>query len=138
MHFAISRSPAQWKQQLGAQRYAILREAGTERAFHQPAAMTEHRKGVFVCAGCALPLFSSLEGKYDSGTGWPSFTKPLEKENVKPERSGLLLGGFLGSRGPLGARARLAPRPRLQRRAGPPGHLRYCMNGLGAAVFGPA
>ena len=53
------------------QRYAVLREAATERPFTSPL-LKEHRKGTFVCAGCALPLFSSAT-KFESGTGWPSF-----------------------------------------------------------------
>jgi peptide-methionine (R)-S-oxide reductase len=73
--FEFRLSDAQWRQRLGAQRYHILREAGTERAFTSPL-LNEHRKGVFNCAGCDLPLFSSTT-KFDSGTGWPSFWKPL-------------------------------------------------------------
>ena len=73
--FAVRHDPAEWKRRLGPQRYHILREAGTERAFTSPL-LTEKRKGVYGCAGCALPLFSSA-AKYDSGTGWPSFRKEL-------------------------------------------------------------
>src|SRR5215218_2741276 len=75
MHFAVSHTPADWQHRLGPQRFHILREAGTERAFTSPL-LEEHRKGTFTCAGCALPLFSSA-AKYDSGTGWPSFTSAL-------------------------------------------------------------
>src|SRR3954462_10605689 len=75
VHFAVTHTPDQWRHILGAQRYHILREAGTERAFTSPL-NDEHRKGTFVCAACALPLFSSTT-KYDSGTGWPSFWRPL-------------------------------------------------------------
>jgi peptide-methionine (R)-S-oxide reductase len=73
--FEIRRSDAEWKRRLGSQRFAILRQAGTERAFTSPL-LKEHRKGTFACAGCGLPLFSSA-AKYDSGTGWPSFWKAL-------------------------------------------------------------
>src|SRR5918997_577938 len=73
--FAVSRAPAEWKRILGPQRYRILREAATERPFSSPL-NKEHRKGTFVCAGCANPLFSSAT-KFDSGTGWPSFWRPL-------------------------------------------------------------
>ena len=70
------------------------------------------------------PLFSSLD-KYDSGTGWPSFTKPLEKDNVKPN-SGLLLGGFLGIEvRSVHADSHLG---HVFSDGPPPGHLRYCMN----------
>ena len=85
-HFEVTRSPAQWRQALGAERYAVLREAATERAFSSPL-LNEHRKGIFVCAGCALPLFSSAT-KFESGTGWPSFWKPLAHAVVtKPDHS---------------------------------------------------
>jgi len=73
--FEIRRADADWKRRLGPQRYNILRRAGTEPAFTSPL-LKEHRKGVFACAGCGLPLFSSA-AKYDSGTGWPSFWKAL-------------------------------------------------------------
>src|SRR6185369_7751695 len=73
--FAVSHTAAQWRQMLGAQRYAVLREAATERAYSS-ALLNEHRRGTFVCAGCGLPLFSSAT-KFESGTGWPSFWKPL-------------------------------------------------------------
>ncbi|HXG81513.1 MAG TPA: peptide-methionine (R)-S-oxide reductase MsrB [Sphingomicrobium sp.] len=73
--FEIQRSPAEWRRRLGAARYHILREAGTERPFSSPL-LNEKRKGIFACAGCGLPLFSSA-AKYDSRTGWPSFFKAL-------------------------------------------------------------
>ena len=74
-NFEVRHSPADWQRRLGPARFHILREAGTERAFTSPL-LSEHRKGVFACAGCALPLFSSAT-KFDSGTGWPSFWKAL-------------------------------------------------------------
>ena len=73
--FEVRRSDADWRKRLGAQRYAILRGHGTERAFTS-SLLKEHRKGVFACAGCGLLLFSS-KTKYDSGTGWPSFYAAL-------------------------------------------------------------
>lgn len=73
--FEVRHSPAEWRRRLGAARYHILREGGTERAFTSPL-LNEKRRGVFACAGCGLPLFSSV-AKYDSGTGWPSFWKAL-------------------------------------------------------------
>lgn len=130
VHFAVNRTPAQWKQQLGAQRYAILREAVTEPPFTS-ALLKEHRKGMFVCAGCALPLFSSAT-KFESGTGWPSFWKPLPgavgeraDHSLPMERTEILCsrcGGHLGhvfNDGPK------------------PTGLRYCINGL-ALRFRPA
>ena len=62
---------AQWKARLSPLAYAVLRQEGTERPFTSPL-NDEHRKGVFACAGCDLPLFKS-EWKFNSGTGWPSF-----------------------------------------------------------------
>jgi peptide-methionine (R)-S-oxide reductase len=122
-HFAITHSPAQWKQMLGAQRYSILREAGTERPGSSPL-LNEHRKGVFACAGCSLPLFSSAT-KFESGTGWPSFWKPLAHAVVtRGDRSALMArtevlcmrcGGHLGHVFDDGPK---------------PTGLRYCMNGL--------
>ncbi len=130
MAFRVSHTPAEWRRILGPQRYEILREAGTERPFSSPL-NNEHRKGVFTCAGCDLPLFSSAT-KFDSGTGWPSFWKPLPNAVVdKPDRSLLMertevlcarCGGHLGHVFDDGPR---------------PTGLRYCMNGL-ALNFRPA
>ena len=64
-------SKEEWKNRLSPESYYILREEGTERAFSSQL-NNEKRKGIFHCAGCDLPLFSS-DTKYDSGTGWPSF-----------------------------------------------------------------
>ena len=64
-------SKEEWKSRLSPESYYILREEGTERAFTSQL-NNEKRKGIFHCAGCDLPLFSS-DKKYDSGTGWPSF-----------------------------------------------------------------
>ena len=74
-HFEVRYSAMDWQRRLGPARYRILREAGTERAFTSPL-LNEKRKGIFACAGCDLPLFSS-SAKYDSGTGWPSFWRAL-------------------------------------------------------------
>jgi peptide-methionine (R)-S-oxide reductase len=67
----IQKSKAEWKKILSDSQYYVLRDEGTERSFTSPL-NDEKRPGVFVCAGCTLPLFTS-EMKYDSGTGWPSF-----------------------------------------------------------------
>jgi peptide-methionine (R)-S-oxide reductase len=130
VRFEVTHSPAEWKQLLGPERYHVLREAGTERPFTSPL-NEEHRRGTFSCAGCALPLFSSTT-KFESGTGWPSFYRPLP--NAVSERSdhSLLMnrtevlcrrcGGHLGHVFPDGPK---------------PTGLRYCMNGL-ALRFRPA
>ena len=68
-------SDAQWRERLSPAAYKVLRREGTERPFSSPL-NAEKRSGIFVCAGCRLPLFSS-KAKYDSGTGWPSFWQPL-------------------------------------------------------------
>lgn len=67
----VQRSEAEWKRSLTDIQFHVLREEGTERAFTSPL-NDEKRPGVYVCAGCTLPLFTSRM-KYDSGTGWPSF-----------------------------------------------------------------
>jgi len=64
-------SDAEWKQRLSPAAYQVLRHEATERPGSSPL-LKEHRKGVFACAGCGLPLFKS-SWKYESGTGWPSF-----------------------------------------------------------------
>ena len=67
----LRKTDAEWKQMLDSAQFSVLRQEGTERPFSSPL-NDEKRKGVFVCAGCSLPLFSSAM-KFDSGTGWPSF-----------------------------------------------------------------
>ena len=69
-------SKDEWKTRLSPESYYILREEGTERAFSSQL-NNEKRKGIFHCAGCDLPLFSS-DKKYDSGTGWPSFCDSIQ------------------------------------------------------------
>ncbi len=73
--FAVTMSEAEWRKKLSPAAYAVLREQATERAYTSPLDK-EKRSGTFLCAGCDLPLFSSLT-KFDSGTGWPSFFRPL-------------------------------------------------------------
>jgi peptide-methionine (R)-S-oxide reductase len=130
IRFAVNHTPAEWQRILGPERYHILRQAGTEHPFTSPL-LNEHRKGTFVCAACALPLFNSTT-KFDSGTGWPSFWKVLPNAVVtEADRSfGMVrtevlchrCGGHLGHVFPDGPK---------------PTGLRYCMNGL-ALRFRPA
>jgi peptide-methionine (R)-S-oxide reductase len=77
----MRKSEAEWRQSLGDERYRILREAGTERPFTGEL-LNVKDKGQFRCAGCGAPLFDSGT-KYDSGSGWPSFTAPVEGEAVE-------------------------------------------------------
>ncbi|MXO91539.1 peptide-methionine (R)-S-oxide reductase MsrB [Altererythrobacter aquaemixtae] len=74
-NYRVKLSDAQWRKKLTRAEYRILREAGTERPFSSPLDK-EKRKGTFICAGCNNRLYSSST-KFDSGTGWPSFWKPL-------------------------------------------------------------
>lgn len=122
-HFEVSHSPADWRRILGQERYAVLREGATERPFSSPL-LKEHRRGTFRCAGCSLPLFSS-DAKFETGTGWPSFWKPLPHAVVtRPDHSLMMertevlcarCGGHLGHVFDDGPK---------------PTGLRYCMNGL--------
>ena len=74
--FEVNHTDAEWRSLLTAEQYAILREEGTERPYSSTL-NDEHRAGLFACAGCALPLFSSST-KFNSHTGWPSFWQPLD------------------------------------------------------------
>ncbi|MFI5333880.1 MAG: peptide-methionine (R)-S-oxide reductase MsrB [Chlamydiales bacterium] len=73
-------SEEEWKTRLTPEQFKILRTSGTERPFTNEYA-SHKAKGIYLCAGCTLPLFSS-NAKFDSGTGWPSFTQPICSENL--------------------------------------------------------
>ncbi|MGB7405334.1 MAG: peptide-methionine (R)-S-oxide reductase MsrB [Pacificimonas sp.] len=85
--YPVSYTDAEWKQRLTEMEYYVLREEGTERPGSSPL-NDEKRRGVFTCAGCGNPVYSSLT-KYESGTGWPSFWRPISPDAVgtKPDRS---------------------------------------------------
>jgi peptide-methionine (R)-S-oxide reductase len=128
--FEVMKTPAEWQRILGPQRYAVLREAHTERAGSSPLDR-EHRRGTFLCAGCDLPVYASA-AKFDSGTGWPSFTAPLANAvRTRSDRS------FFGP----------VTEVHCRRCGGHLGHVfddgpkpagkRFCMNGL-ALKFRPA
>jgi len=129
-NFEVRYTDAEWRKRLTPQQYAVLRRAETERPGSSPL-NKEHRKGVFVCAGCGLPLYSSA-AKFESGTGWPSFFRPLPNAVATREDNVLFFkrtevhcrrcGGHLGHVFDDGPR---------------PTGLRYCMNGA-ALRFIPA
>lgn len=77
----ITKSDAEWRETLDPVQYHVLREAGTERAFAGKLT-DEKREGEFLCAGCGTTLFVS-DTKFDSGSGWPSFTAPASSEVVE-------------------------------------------------------
>jgi peptide-methionine (R)-S-oxide reductase len=128
--FPVTHSDAEWHKPLTAEQYAVLRQAATERPFTS-SLLTEHRTGIFACAGCARGLFSS-ETKFDSGTGWPSFWAPLNDDAVgtTPDTSfGMTRTAVhcAGCGGHLGHVFNDGP---------PVTGLRYCMNGV-AMTFKP-
>ena len=82
----IDKSEEEWRKQLTPEQYRVMREKGTERPFTGDYYKTLD-KGMYVCAGCGNPLFSS-NTKFESGTGWPSFYQPLTSESVRTEEDG--------------------------------------------------
>lgn len=118
----IVKTDAQWREILTPEQYRVLREKGTEPAF-TGRFHDHHEPGVYVCAGCATPLFGS-DAKFDSGTGWPSFFRPVDERNVtlhedrswfmvRTEVACAVCGGHLGHVFPDGPK---------------PTGLRYCIN----------
>lgn len=120
----VVKTDAEWRAQLTPEQYRVTREKGTERAC-TGAFWNTRDNGVYVCVCCEQPLFDSLS-KFDSGTGWPSFTEPVETDHVstKTDRGyGMVRTEILCSRcdAHLG---HVFP-------DGPPPHgLRYCLNSV--------
>ncbi len=129
--FAVMHSEAEWRSLLSPAQFAVLREHETETAGSSPLAH-EFRPGIYACAGCDQPLYDAAT-KFDSGTGWPSFTAPIAGAiGTSRDRTLLIFtrtevhcsrcGGHLGHVFPDGP---------------PPTGQRYCMNGV-ALLFHPA
>ncbi|PWB64833.1 MAG: peptide-methionine (R)-S-oxide reductase [Bradyrhizobiaceae bacterium] len=127
----VTKSEAEWRAQLTPEQFHVTRQHGTERAFTGPY-WNEKRAGTYACVCCGAPLFSA-EAKFESGTGWPSFHSPVDKDAVSAheDRSWLMrrteircasCDAHLGHVFPDGPR---------------PTGLRYCMNGT-ALTFEPA
>jgi len=121
--FPVTRTDAEWRRMLTPEQYAVMRGHGTERP-GSCALLREKRPGKFFCAGCQQPLFAA-DVKFESGTGWPSFDRPIEgavEETidrsygmVRTEVHCATCGSHLGHVFPDGP---------------PPTGLRYCINGV--------
>jgi peptide-methionine (R)-S-oxide reductase len=121
--FEVTKTDEEWKKQLTPEQYHVLRKHGTERAFTSPLDK-EYGAGQYTCAGCELPLFSSAT-KFNSGTGWPSFYKPLDNAiGTTVDKSFFMTRTEVHCRrcgGHLGHVFDDGPKPT---------GLRYCMNGV--------
>ena len=128
--FEVVKSEEEWRKLLSPAQFAVLRDADTERPRSSPL-NEEHRRGIYACAGCALPVYAS-QAKFESGTGWPSFTSPIAGAvRTQPDR------GLLGTRTEVHCRRCGGHLGHVFDDGPPPTGKRYCMNGI-AMNFIPA
>lgn len=128
--FEVTRTDEEWRRVLTPVQYKVLRKHGTERAGSSPLDR-EYRTGTFTCAGCDLPVYRSAD-KFDSGTGWPSFTKPIAGAVGTSEDR-----GWFGTRTEIHCRRCGGHLGHVFDDGPKPTGLRYCMNGA-AMTFQPA
>ena len=120
----VRKSDTEWRAQLSPEQYYVTREHGTERAFTGPR-WDSKEAGLYRCVCCERPLFRS-EMKYDSGTGWPSFRTPVEKEAVSEHAD----RAWFSVRTEIRCADCDAHLGHVFNDGPPPTGLRYCMNGL--------
>lgn len=122
-NFPVTRTEDEWRQVLSSAQFRVLRRQATERPFTSPLNQ-EHRNGIFKCAGCGRELFAS-SSKFESGTGWPSFWRPMDDAvATSVDRSWLMVRTEVhcaGCGGHLGHLFGDGPQPT---------GLRYCINGV--------
>ena len=131
MSYDVQKSDEEWRAELSAEEYAVLRQAATERPWTGEL-LDEDREGVYRCKACGAELFRS-DTKFDSHCGWPSFYDPSSTRRRRADRGPHARhGAHRGALRPL----RLAPRPRLRRRA-PDAHRRPLLHELDLADVRP-
>ena len=120
----VVKADEEWKNLLPSAAYRVLRHEDTERAFTSPL-HDNHQAGLYHCAGCDLPLFSS-EHKFDSGTGWPSFWQPIDPKVVATRTD----SKFFMTRTEVHCARCEGHQGHIFKDGPPPTGLRYCINGV--------